>query len=157
MRFAVLLAIVCAGCVPVTGARVPPGSDGRLLVLLFEDARSIERQLATDFACVSLRQGSADQDPPAAVVDELANRWKVPVIPGSRCSVSGDGDAVAAPGATGTGKWLRVANLQCRDANHCTADASYYVANMGSGGRSLAIERIASGWRLTPSGAMWIS
>jgi hypothetical protein len=157
MRFGFLLLLAVGACAPVARQAVSPEKDPNLLALLFDDARAIERQLAGDFACVSLRQGNSDSDPPRAVIDELASRWKVPVIPGSRCSVSGGGDTVSAPGVTGSGKWLRVANLQCTAADRCTADVSYYVANLAAGGRGVVIERTSSGWRITPSGSMWIS
>ncbi|HKX92681.1 MAG TPA: hypothetical protein VJM15_09695 [Sphingomicrobium sp.] len=156
MRLACVLPVMLAGCAPLADPRSPPTSDEHLIALLFEDARSIENQLARDFACVSLRYGVADRDPPPGVIDALRSRWKVPVVAGSRCSI-GEASTVAAPGVTGTGKWLRITNFQCPDADHCTADVSYYVANLGAGGRSVAIERTRSGWRITPTGAMWIS
>ncbi|HUP67053.1 MAG TPA: hypothetical protein VM145_02440 [Sphingomicrobium sp.] len=157
MRLAFLLSFGLAACAPVQAPAVSPQADVQMLALLFDDARSIEAQIAGDFACVSLRQGAGDLDPPQAVIDDLAKRWKVPVVAGSRCSVTGGGDTVAAPGVSGTGKWLRIAKFECRDSNHCTADVSYYVANLGAGGRRLAIERTSRGWRLTPSGVVWIS
>ena len=157
MRFAFLLPFALSACVPVSDRTVSPIGDLQLLALLFDHARAIEGQLACDFACVSLRQGGLESDPPEPLIDDLAKRWSVPVIAGSRCSLTGDGDTVAAPGVTGSGKWLRVANLECADARRCTADVSYYVANLGAGGRSVVIERAGSGWRITPSGAMWIS
>ncbi|HET9810711.1 MAG TPA: hypothetical protein VFP53_03320 [Sphingomicrobium sp.] len=136
---------------------MPSEVDPHLLALLFADARSMEAGQADDFACVSLKEGRVDHDPPASTVTELSAQWRIPVVPGSRCRLGGSGDFVVAPGTTGTGKWLRVTNFQCSDARHCTADVSYYVANLGAGGRSVTIERTAAGWRVTPSGMMWIS
>lgn len=157
MRSMLVMAVALAACAPVTEPIMPPEHDIGLLAMLFEDARSIEKQLAPDFACVSLRPDNLDFDPPAAVVDSLAHSWKIPVVPGSQCRILGEGEGVAAPGMSGTGKWLRVTKLECQDPNHCTADVSYYVANLGAGGRSVVLERSSDGWRLTPTGAMWIS
>jgi hypothetical protein len=156
MRIAVLLPALAA-CAPVQTSAVSPQADAQLLALLFDDARSMEAQIAGDFACVSLRQGTVDVDPPQAVIGSLAQRWKVPVIGGSRCSVTGGGDTVAAPGVSGSGKWLRISNFKCVDSDHCTADVGYYVANLGAGGRGLTIERTSNGWRITPAGPVWIS
>jgi hypothetical protein len=157
MRIAFVPLLVLTACAPVSTSTVAPQGDPHLLALLFDDARSIEAQLARDFACVSLRNGGAESDPSQAVIDQLSGRWNIPVFAGSRCRVVDDTGVVAAPGAAGSGKWLRVSNFECRDADHCTADVSYYVANLGAGGRTVAVERSVSGWRLTPTGPMWIS
>ena len=157
MRVVVALLFVLSACATVADHRDSRVDDPRLLALLFEDARSIEGHLARDFACVSLRQGTVDRDPPASLIAYLAARWDVPVVAGSQCTLAGEGESVVAPGTKGTGKWLRVANLACRDARHCTADVSYYVANLAAGGRSVIIEGTTAGWRVTPTGSMWIS
>ena len=157
MRAALLLSFALAACAPIPARMGPPEQDPRLLALLFDDARSMEQQLASDFACVSIRQGAVDHDPAQSLVDELARRWSTSVIPGSRCSLGGQGGLVMAPGQDGTGKWLRIADLQCTDADHCVADVSYYVANLGAGGHRVAAQRSSSGWQITPSQLRWIS
>jgi hypothetical protein len=156
-RLSDLIALGASACAPVGQTSGPPSRDEVLLTMLFEDARSIEQQLAPDFSCVSLRAGNVDTDPPLTVIDALAKRWRSPVLPGSKCKIVEDGAAVSAPGVSGSGKWLRIAKLQCPSADHCTADVSYYVANLGAGGRGVAIDRTSAGWKITPSGAMWIS
>ena len=152
---AALLLAACAATPPVSP--VSPAEDLRLLTQLFEQARAMEQHLAPDFACVSMRDGSTDRDPSQALVQELVARWAIPVFPGSHCSLAGGGDTVSAPGAGGEGKWLRVSNFACADDNHCSADVSYYVANLGAGGQSVTMERTSGGWRITPSGMTWIS
>ena len=64
---------------------------------------------------------------------------------------------VVAPGASGDGNWLRGSKLQCQSQVRCTADVRYYVANLGGGGRGVIADRSGGKWRLTPSGAVWIS
>ncbi|HET7316468.1 MAG TPA: hypothetical protein VFI88_03465 [Sphingomicrobium sp.] len=157
MRATLLLSCALAACAPIPAQTVSPEHDPQLLTKLFEDARSMEPQVAPAFACVSIREGTVDRDPAESLVDELAARWSTPVIPGSRCSLGGQGGTVVVPGVSGTGKWLRVTNLQCSDANHCIADVSYYVANLAAGGHRVAAERSRSGWQITPSEIRWIS
>ena len=69
--------------------------------------------------------------------------------------------AIGAPccssGARGEGTWLSISALACPDPARCTATVGYYVANMGSGGRDVIAERTSAGWRIIPTGRMWIS
>ena len=158
MRSAVpFLSLVAAACTSMPSATVPPMQDPDLLVALFDDARSMEQKLAPAFACVSVHEGAAPRDPGPDVIKRLADRWHIPVIPGSRCKVDENSSMVVAPGASGEGKWLRVSKLQCQSQVRCTADVSYYVANLGGGGRGVIADRSGGKWRLTPSGAVWIS
>ena len=157
MRLAIHLSLLVGACAPVQPAPVSPSGDSALLAALFEDARLIEKGLGPDFACVSVHSGQNQGDPDSAVVALLAGRWKIPVIPGSRCEIKEDSSLVVTPGIGGTGKWLRVINLQCAGPNHCNADVGYYVANMGSGGRGVTAARTSSGWKITPTGRVWIS
>ena len=151
------LLTILAGCAPTDVSNVAPAEDPVLLTELFLDARSIEPQLAKDFACVGIENAGWEEDPPRSVIDGLRARLGVPVVPQSQCRRDEETSLVVSEGATGSGIWLTVGRIDCASARRCSATVSYYVANQGAGGRDLMLERTRGGWRLTPTGRSWIS
>jgi hypothetical protein len=150
-----LLVAACARSIGPVGA--DPATDVALLAALFADARSIESQLADDFACAGIETAGTEEDAPPAVIAELERRLRTPVFPATQCTRDEQTGRVLAPGASGEGTWLTIGDIACSSAVRCTAKVSYYVANMAAGGRDVIAERTAGGWKITPTGVMWIS
>ena len=149
-------AAMLGGCAASIVTPAASASDPALLTALFLDARSIEPQLATDFACAGIENAGIEEDPPATVLAALRDRLKVPVLPQSACRRDETTSLVVGEGATGSGTWLTIGDIGCA-AGRCSATVSYYVANQGAGGRDVTAERTPSGWRISPTGRMWIS
>lgn len=149
--------LLVAGCATVAPVPTDPSTDLDLLTALFADARSIEAQLADDFACAGIIKGGTEEDASPELLERLKDRLGTPVYPASQCRRADDSGIVSAPGATGEGTWLNVRDLACSSPTRCTAKVSYYVANMAAGGREVSAEFRNGAWVITPSGAMWIS
>ena len=126
------------------------------MVGLFAHARSIEPELANDFACAGIEDAGIEEDPSPALIAKLRAQLGTPVYPASQCRRAED-STVAVSGAKGEGTWLTIGDISCSDWHRCTASVSYYVANQGAGGREVDAERTGSGWRVKPTGRMWIS
>jgi hypothetical protein len=156
MRRALLAALMLSGCVRATPAAAPL-EDPSLLTALFLDARSMEPQLANDFACAGIENAGTEEDPPTSVLALLRQRLGSPVIPQSACRRDERTSLVVAEGQKGSGTWLTIGGVGCDRVDRCTATVSYYVANQGAGGRDVIAERTGSGWRIIPTGRMWIS
>ena len=159
MRGLTTLLLLLSGC---AAASSPPlrvaEADTELMLALFLDARSIEAQLADDFACAGIEDAGTERDPPAEVTAALGRRLGVPVFPMSQCSLSEESSQVLGPrGTAGEGTWLTIGDIACSNPDRCTATVSYHVANLAAGGRDVVAERTAAGWRITPTGSMWIS
>lgn len=127
------------------------------MIALFLDARSIEPQLANDFACLGIEDAGWEGDPPKAVQQAVRDRLRVPVFPRSRCRRDEQTGRVIADGAAGEGTWLTIGSIDCANSNRCTATVSYYVANMGAGGRGVTATRKGNGWQVQTNGSSWIS
>ena len=151
------LMLLLAGCTKSVEITAGAAEDPALMTALFLDARAIEPQLADDFACAGVESAGIEEDPPSTVLNSLRNRLKTRVFAQSACRRDEKTSLVAVEGESGRGTWLTVGDISCTDQRLCSATVSYYVANQGAGGREVVAERTAAGWRVTPSGRMWVS